>query len=134
MTLTMFQVILRRFRCFNSVHKLEYYSTQYRQYITAPAREKIWTVLGPKHWEDSGKKALIVRALYGLKSSGAAFRVNMCECMRSLGYKSCLADPDLWMRPQNVGNFKYYSYILCYVDDIVVVHHDARPTYTGYDQ
>ena len=27
------------------------------------------------------------------------------------------------IRPDD--NFKYYSYILCYVDDILVVHHDA---------
>ena len=42
-------------------------------YITAPCREKIWTTLGPEFGEDQGKRALIVRALYGLKSSGAAF-------------------------------------------------------------
>ena len=39
----------------------------------------------------------------------------------------CLADSDLWLkaevRPDD--EFKYYSYILCYVDDILVVHHDA---------
>ena len=35
-------------------------------YITAPVREKIWNVLGDEHGEDAGKKAKIVRALYGL--------------------------------------------------------------------
>ena len=54
-------------------------------YITAPVREKIWTVLGPEHGEDAGKKAIIVRVLYGLKSSGATFRAHLCECMKSLG-------------------------------------------------
>ena len=54
-------------------------------YITAPVREKIWTVLNPKHGEDLGKKSIIVRALYDLKSSGAAFRAHLCECMKSLG-------------------------------------------------
>ena len=96
-------------------------------YITAPVREKIWTTLGPEHGEDSGKKAIIVRALYGLKSSGAAFRAHLCECMKSLGYTSCLADPDLWLKPEVDNGFKYYSYILCYVDDIMVIHHEARP-------
>jgi hypothetical protein len=42
-------------------------------YITAPCREKIWTTLGPEFELDKGKKALVVCALYGLKSSGAAF-------------------------------------------------------------
>jgi hypothetical protein len=42
-------------------------------YITAPVKEKVWTILGPEFGHDSGKSAVIVRALYGLKSSGAAF-------------------------------------------------------------
>jgi hypothetical protein len=41
--------------------------------ITAPVKEKVWTFLGPEYGLDSGKSAVIVRALYGLKSAGAAF-------------------------------------------------------------
>ncbi len=42
-------------------------------YITAPVKEKVWTILGPEFGLDSGKSAIIVRALHGLKSAGAAF-------------------------------------------------------------
>jgi hypothetical protein len=42
-------------------------------YITAPITEKVWTVFGPEFGIDAGKSAVIVRALYGLKSAGAAF-------------------------------------------------------------
>jgi hypothetical protein len=42
-------------------------------YITAPVKEKVWTILGPKFGLDSGKNAEIVCALYGLNSAGAAF-------------------------------------------------------------
>ncbi len=42
-------------------------------YITAPVKEKVWTILGPEFGLDSGKSAIIVHALYGLKSPGAAF-------------------------------------------------------------
>ncbi len=42
-------------------------------YITAPVKEKIWTILGPEFGLDSGKSSVIVRALYRLKSAGAAF-------------------------------------------------------------
>ena len=94
-------------------------------YITAHGREKIWTILGPEHGEGEGKKAIIVRALYGLKSSGAAFRPHLCECMEALGYKSCLADPDLWYKAQVRDGCEYYSYILCYVDDIMVIHENT---------
>ena len=65
-------------------------------YITSPVKEKIWTYLGPEHGDNEGKKAVIIRALYGLKSSGANFRAHLCECMAALGYKPCLADPDIF--------------------------------------
>ena len=60
-----------------------------------PVKEKIWTYLGPKHGDDEDKKAIILRALYGLKSSGAVFRAHLCGCLADLGYKPCLADPDI---------------------------------------
>ena len=43
-------------------------------YLTDPITEKIWTVLVPEVGDDAGKYALIVRALYGLKSAGAVFQ------------------------------------------------------------
>jgi hypothetical protein len=54
-------------------------------YLTAPITEKVWTVLGPEFGDDAGKRALIVRALYGLKSAGADFRNHLVECMKHLG-------------------------------------------------
>ncbi len=42
-------------------------------YITAPAKEKVWTILQPKFGHDIGRSAIIVHALHGLKSAGAAF-------------------------------------------------------------
>jgi hypothetical protein len=42
-------------------------------FITAPVKEKVWTILGPKFVHDAGRSAIIVRALCGLKSAGAAF-------------------------------------------------------------
>ena len=80
-------------------------------YITAPVKEKIWTYLGPEHCDDEGKKAIIVRALYGLKSSGDTFRAHLCECMATLGYKPSLADPNLWLKSQNQDGIDDYSYI-----------------------
>ena len=39
-------------------------------YITAPFRKKIWPTLGKEFDDNWGRKAIIVQALYGLKSSG----------------------------------------------------------------
>ena len=55
-------------------------------YITAPITEKVWTVLRPEFGHDQGKSAVIMQALYGLKSAGAAFRAHLASCMRHLGY------------------------------------------------
>ena len=46
-------------------------------YLSAPVGEKIWRRLGPEFETDAGKRALIVRALYGLKSAGASFRNHL---------------------------------------------------------
>ncbi len=95
-------------------------------YITAPVKEKLWTNLGPEFEHDAGKSAIIVHALYGLKSPGAAFQAHLASFMHQMGYRSCKADPDLWLkavtRPED--NVPYYAYILCYVDDILCIHHD----------
>ncbi len=60
--------------------------------------KKIWTTLGPEFGKDKGRKAIVVRALYGLKSAGAAFRSHLANCMRQLGYESNKADLNLWMK------------------------------------
>jgi hypothetical protein len=69
-------------------------------YITAPVTKKVWTVLGPKFGSNAGKIAVIVRALYGLKSAGAAFRAHLASFMRQMGYTSCKTNPDLWYRAE----------------------------------
>ena len=46
-------------------------------YITAPVMELIWTTLGTDFGYDQGKTAIVFRALYGLKSSGADFRKHL---------------------------------------------------------
>jgi len=69
-------------------------------YITAPITEKVWTILGPEFGPGASKSALIVRALYGLKSAGAAFCAHLSSFMRQMGYTSCKADPDLWLKAE----------------------------------
>ena len=42
---------------------------------------------------------IITRALYGQKCSGAAFQSFLAETLNDIGFKTSLADPDVWMRP-----------------------------------
>ena len=97
-------------------------------YLTAPCSDKIWTTLGSKFSPDlAGKRALFGRALYGLKSAGASFRNHLAECMRNIGYSSCLVDLDLWFKEETrqSDGAKYYAYFLIYVDDCLVIHYAA---------
>jgi hypothetical protein len=55
-------------------------------YNTAPVKEKVWTILGLKFGHDSGRSAIIVRALYGHKSAGAAFWAHLASFMHQMGY------------------------------------------------
>ena len=74
-----------------------------------------------------GKVALIRRALYGGKSSGADFWRHLRSFMDHLGFQSCKDDPDLWMREAQAddGTF-YWEYVLLYVDDALVISHHAE--------
>ena len=55
------------------------------------------------------------------------------EC-RAIGYTPCRGDNELWMKPEiDPDSDEYYSYILCYVDDVLVVHHDAMTTLMKID-
>ena len=47
--------------------------------MSAPCTEKMWTKLGPEFGTDAGKPAMTVRALHGLKSSGAAHRACLVD-------------------------------------------------------
>ena len=97
-------------------------------YLNAPVAEKSWTSCGVEFGQHNGRRAIIVRALYGLKSAGAAFRNHLAICMSNLGYKSCLADPDVWLRPavRKTNGVRYYEYVLIYVDDILCMSHDPK--------
>ena len=93
-------------------------------YLSAPCSQKYYTVCGPEFGSElQGNKALIVRALYGGKSSGKDFRDHLRDCMEHLGYESCLADPD-------VGT-PYWEYMLLYTDDCLAVSHLPKKALEG---
>jgi hypothetical protein len=48
-------------------------------YLTADCREKIWTRAGPEFGSEAGTIFIVKKALYGLKSAGAAFRALLAE-------------------------------------------------------
>jgi hypothetical protein len=74
--------------------------------------------------ENRGKVALIQRALYGGKSAG---RNHLRSCMHHIGFKSCPADPDAWMRSAiKSDGTDVYEYVLLYTDDALSIGVEAE--------
>ena len=96
-------------------------------YLNAPCKEQIWVTAGPEFGENAGKPMIIERALYGLKSSGAAWRQMLSNSIKKMGFTSSKGDPDLYFKPQvKPDGTKYYEYLLVYVDDILCISHDTK--------
>ena len=88
-------------------------------HITAPVTEKIWALSLVK---------IVVGALYGLKSAGAAFWSHLVDFLHHLGLLPCPADLYIWMNlmVRSDYRFNYYAYALIYVNDVMVIYHDAE--------
>jgi Reverse transcriptase (RNA-dependent DNA polymerase) len=98
-------------------------------YLNAKVREKIWTITGLEFGvNNKGKVAIIEKALYGLKSSGAAWRSLFASTLVNFNFVNSIADPDVWLRaaihPQTI--LECYEMVLVYVDDILHLSHNPK--------
>jgi hypothetical protein len=89
-------------------------------YIQAYTSEKVFTIAGPEFGKLQGRKLIIVRALYGLKSSGAMWHLQLAENLRDMGYRPTKADYDCWIRDMD----DHYEYVAVIVDDLLVFSRD----------
>jgi Reverse transcriptase (RNA-dependent DNA polymerase) len=97
-------------------------------YLTAPVTECYYVVAGDEFGPNlKGRLLKIFRALFGLKSAGAAFRAHLASVLRDhLRFKECEADGDVYMRRALDANGNaYYEYALVFVDDVMLVSGDA---------
>ena len=62
-------------------------------YLNADTKEKIYKILGEEFGTKAGLKVVVMKALYGLKTSGNAFFMHLCDSMRKLGFKQSRLDP-----------------------------------------
>ena len=63
-----------------------------------PQWRRSYSYIAGKEWKaDAGRPILIIRAIYGLKSSAFAWRTDVLA--NKLNYTSSLADPDVWYKP-----------------------------------
>ena len=105
-------------------------------YLNAFPREKVYTTAGPEfRAEFEGRPVLIVRALNGLKSSGAAWCSHLANALRQMGFASCLADPDVWYHSATKPcRYQYYEYVLVYVDDVLALSHRGEIIMKGLEE
>ena len=92
-------------------------------YLQAPSSCKDYMIWGPEFGlENVGWVVLIHWALYGGKSAGRDFWNHLRGCMWHIRFKSCPADPDVWMRlVKHSDGCEYYEYVLLYTDDTMVI-------------
>ena len=98
-------------------------------YLQAPTSEKHFNICDADlHGiEPAGKRACIVRALYGGKLSGRDFWIHLHAFMDIMGFTYFFSDPDVWMRQSKRGDeISYYEYVLLYVDDFLVISDNAE--------
>jgi len=83
-------------------------------YLNADTKEKVCFVAGPEWGARQGRRVVIVRAIYGLKSSGAAWRDHLADTVRNkLKFKPSYVDQDVWYRAETKADgTQFYSYIL----------------------
>jgi hypothetical protein len=103
-------------------------------YLNAYTKERVHTTCGLEFGQEFGQEfvgrtAIIRKALYGLKSSGAAWRSLLAGTLHDIGYRASLVDPDVWLRPAVKANGEhYYEYIFVYVDDLLVLSSQPQLT------
>ena len=97
-------------------------------YLNEPCKEKIWFKAGAECGEHQWKVMILVRALYGLKTSGASCQSISKEFIeKNFHFKSTRIDPDVYIRRNRRENGTEYDELLfVYVDDFFSVRHSPE--------
>jgi Reverse transcriptase (RNA-dependent DNA polymerase) len=89
-------------------------------YLEAGTKELVYFIAGREFGPLAGHTMIVLKALYGLRSSGLRWHEHFADILRSLGFLPSKAESDIWMR---VGS-NVYEYIAVYVDDIAIAAKD----------
>ena len=119
-------VTIRGFRIvmfLSELNDLELWATDIgNAYLESYTAEKLYIIAGPEFKEREGHILIIVRALYGLKSSGQRWHDRFHDCMIELGWQPCKSENDVWMKKNN----NVWEYVAVYVDDLAIAMKDPE--------
>ena len=85
-------------------------------YLEAETKEKICIITGPEFGALMGHLLIILKALYGLRSSGLCWHELLAGVLRDMGFFPCRANPDVWLRKM----IDHYEYVGTYADNLQV--------------
>jgi hypothetical protein len=99
-------------------------------YVQATSLEKYYAISGNEFGEGKGKTELIVRALYGLKSSGASWCAHIAHTSLDMGFVPSRGDPDVCMCQafKHITKASYWEYLLVSVEDCLAIGMEPRAT------
>ena len=86
-------------------------------YLEAYTEEKVCFIAGPAFGECEGHLMVIVKALYGLRTSGARYHEHFADILCDMGFKQCINEPDLWYRNAHT----HYEYVCVYVNALMAI-------------
>ena len=91
-------------------------------FLHGTTHEKLYIIAGPEFGPElQGKRLIIHKSLYGLRTSAARYHEHLSVTLRKLGFEPTKADSDLWMRTHEDG---HYEYVARYVDDVIAFAKD----------
>ena len=95
-------------------------------YLEALTKEKIYFLAGRefRSFGLEGHTLVLVKALYGLKSSGLAWNQHFAVTLRAEGFVPSFADPEVWMRKHE--KMQIWEYVCVYVDDLAIAMVDGK--------
>jgi hypothetical protein len=96
-------------------------------YLEAFTKELVYIIAGPEFGDRQGNVLIIVKALYGLRTSGARFHEKFSDTLKDMGFTPSFADPDVWMKPCGT----HYEYVCVYVDDLAVMMKSPADFFIG---
>ena len=105
------------------LNELELWGTDIgNAYLESYTKEKVCFIAGGEFGELAGHTFMIIKAQYGLKSSGKRWHDRLFDVLYDMGFRPSKAEEDIWMR--DMGD--HYEYIASYVDDLAIASKDPQ--------
>ena len=89
-------------------------------YVNVYTNKKVYAIAGDEFWKSmKGSVVIIVRALYGLRTSFERWHAHLADTLRSFNFKPTRYDNDVWIHQYEDGDS--YDYICIHVDGFMAV-------------